>query len=771
MFILDSYDEFARKCSLSDEPTTEVIEALSHQRLTNCRLLVTSRPWRAEEFSHLQRVYTKYEVRGFTSKQVEEYIKKFFNNDPSLAESLIEYLKMNDFCPGIASVPLMTQLFCMFWMENNKKEKANKKKKELPKKIGQLYTRIIKTLLSHRKSKKPACEKGQLSRALADLGKIAFTGLWPPEDKLVFSATEIQEEKISPKTARIALDVGILCVDENRSERVGDRERNDSSIFDDLSDDDDSADGESTGDELDDDETDSALPKHLRFFHKTIQEKCAGERLAILPEAEIVRHLAVLDSVKTCMRVRMILQFACGVNLEATDLIMKRLEDLHQSEIHSMLASYYQDDLPEEKVRKVQQFIELCLICNYESGAARQYVKFLSRLFPNDQMRFLGMSAYVGDALEHFLKHLQKDVKSLTVVELPRAGNTVYYLSKSRVLEDAHRDVHRVLKTEQGTKLDDMYDECVRKGILKDRGLRRSSSNVSNLLADVQMWERFHDMQPSSEINFTPVIRAFQYINLSVLDITDVSLGRQCDALVECIENKHLSSAVTLKCRQIGLETHQVQRLCVAMRKGQLPKLKEIDISRNAAGIPIELGEAVKELNMTHVNVSFMTKEAVQMKKFLGGISQYGPNLTELRVEGNPTNQEEGNTLLESFRDMEQLEYLGFAGVSHSESVPVSNLHYLKHLKELRVWDITEYLDQVLAGVSDSLSSLSQLSYLSIRAEEAPTTVSPSLINLIEALKKSERIRRLLLLGIFFDQGHLTQVVEIGRRHNYNFFW
>ncbi|XP_072029259.1 NLR family CARD domain-containing protein 4-like isoform X2 [Amphiura filiformis] len=742
MFILDSYDEFTRKENLQDEPRTDVIEALSYNMLTSCRVLVTSRPWRVDEFSDLQGVYTKYELKGFTPKQVADYVKKFFGSDTTLADSLIEYLEMNDFCPGIASVPLMTQLFCIFWNENSKKEK------KIPKQVGKLYTRIINTLLSHRKSTL-TCGKKRLTRTMNDLGKIALTGLWPPQDKLVFSHPEICEN-ISEETTQIALKVGLLSIEESMSDM--DCEEIDYTTFD-----------------IPSDTPDAPPPKHLRFFHKTIQEKCAGQLLATLPDDEVKRYLEVLTSIKLCMRVKMILQFACGVNLKTADLIMKRLEELYKSDICELLEPYYLDELREDDVRRIQEFIGLCLICNYESGATDKFLSFLNCLFPNGQVRFLGMSAYIGNALEYFLTH-NKTIVSLTVIELPRTGDMVYYLAKSKVLGDAHEDVHRTLKHEDGSKLDEMFDEFVEKGILR---MKRSSSNVSNTLADVQIWERFGDLQPSSTINFTPVIRAFQYVNLSKLDITDVKLGPQCDALITCIEDRHLSSAVTLMFRQIGFEETHVHRLCVAMKKRKLPKLKEIDISRNSSGIPKEFGEVVERLRMTYVNVSFMARDTDDMASLVDGLPRYAPNLKEFRVEGNATSKQEGDALLAVIPEMKQLEYLGMAGVCQMECAPhesrLMNLQYLKNLQALRIWDIAEYLDDVLTCVAKSLPSLTQLSYLSLRADEAPRTISPSLEILLEALERSPRIRKLFLLGMYFDQLHLTRVVEIGERHNYNF--
>ena len=741
MIIFDSYDEFCRKRSLEDEPRTNVIQTLSYEILIKCRVMVTSRPWKQNDFLNFQREYTTFEVSGFTQDQVESYVKKFFKNDPSLAESLLTYLKRNDFCPGIASVPLMTQLFCMYWMKNNNAD--------IPDRIGELYNRIISSLWKHQKSKAAVqCTPVPFSCVLRELGKKAFHGLWPPENKLVFTRQELDESTSHDQTVEIAIEVGLLSTDDNLSiepEYCG----KDDNIFDDES------------------ETSPSYLQHLRFFHKTIQEKCAGVFLAREKPTETKKHLEKLTTVNLCLKVQMILQFACGVSLEATKLIMARLEEVFKSHIRDLLPSYYRDELAESQVRMVQQFIELCLICNYESGAKKEFHDFVNSLFPNGNMRFLGISAYMGSALEHFLT-FNNNTRSITIVEMPRNGDTVYYLGKSKILQDAHREEHKKLKNEKSSKLKEMHDECINKKILPQH-----SSNISNALGDVQIWERFSNLQPSSDINFTPVVRAFSHIHLFMLDITDVKLGKQCETLISCIEKEHLTTVVKLMFRQIGLTQDQVDRLVVAMEKRKLPVLKALDMSRNNAGIPKELGRVVHSLQMTNINVSFMTKDPQDTSKMTSCLQDYGPHLEEYRIEGNPTNQEVGDALLNALPN--QLQNLGIDDVStlerdvHKEML--TNLQRLQELRELRIWGITIYLDDVLGCVAEALPALPHLSYLSLRAEGAPKTTSASFERLLKVLEASTSIRKLRLYGIYVDQKNFKALVDIGRKHSYEYLW
>ncbi|XP_072014741.1 uncharacterized protein [Amphiura filiformis] len=112
MILLDSYDEFSRGEILGSNQTVggNVVDTVANRYVTSCRVLVSSRHWRASDFSVLNNVYAKIDVGGFSEKHVREYVMKTFQESPDSGERLWDYIKNNNLIQ-IASVPLMAQLF------------------------------------------------------------------------------------------------------------------------------------------------------------------------------------------------------------------------------------------------------------------------------------------------------------------------------------------------------------------------------------------------------------------------------------------------------------------------------------------------------------------------------------------------------------------------------------------------------------------------------------------------------------------------------------
>ena len=77
-----------------------------------CRVVITTRPWRASEITGVYREYNRLELHGFLPSDVKKYIAKFFTEDKELGERLLKYTQHNDLVISAASVPLIALLIC-----------------------------------------------------------------------------------------------------------------------------------------------------------------------------------------------------------------------------------------------------------------------------------------------------------------------------------------------------------------------------------------------------------------------------------------------------------------------------------------------------------------------------------------------------------------------------------------------------------------------------------------------------------------------------------
>ena len=90
MILLDGLDEY--KQDIKIENTNDVlIDIMRGDKLKRTPVIVTTRPWRAEQITSIDKVnkrYTRVRVEGFKKHDVQVYIKRFFRNDIEHAESL-----------------------------------------------------------------------------------------------------------------------------------------------------------------------------------------------------------------------------------------------------------------------------------------------------------------------------------------------------------------------------------------------------------------------------------------------------------------------------------------------------------------------------------------------------------------------------------------------------------------------------------------------------------------------------------------------------------
>ena len=131
---------------------------------------------------------TVLEIQGYSENDITKYVTKYFqdNDDPSLAERLIQNLKSNINLRTLAANPLNTVLLCVVFEDYDGK---------LPSTVTELYDNIV-YCITKRYCKKYGLEVEDklLDTRKEILGKLANKSLH--EDALSFNESDLKDEEI-----------------------------------------------------------------------------------------------------------------------------------------------------------------------------------------------------------------------------------------------------------------------------------------------------------------------------------------------------------------------------------------------------------------------------------------------------------------------------------------------------------------------------------------------------------------------------------------------
>ena len=179
LLIVDGLDE-------TPEATSKyVMNLLTRKCLRDCYVVVTSRQ---EKGLKVRKYFdTLLEIKGYSESDIKEYVIRYFqDNDPSLAEQLIENLRTDINISTLATNPLNTVLLCVVFEDYDGK---------LPSTVTELYDNIVFSIT------KRYCEKTGLKVKVEDkiletsketLGRLAYKGLL--EDALSFRESELNDD-------------------------------------------------------------------------------------------------------------------------------------------------------------------------------------------------------------------------------------------------------------------------------------------------------------------------------------------------------------------------------------------------------------------------------------------------------------------------------------------------------------------------------------------------------------------------------------------------
>ena len=182
--VLDGLDEF--KGDFSKQVEDIIIKTLRSEHLLVCTILVTTRPWRADQVRSnalLRNSYRFIRVEGFRKDNIPVYIGKFFKSDKDSADSLIGLMNENDvIAENMAPYPIYTAMLCILWRGSTANKRQIIRRLQT---FSQLFHEMVSFLTDHYFSKDiDSYTSDQLNdfharigRHLQEIGKTALDGL------------------------------------------------------------------------------------------------------------------------------------------------------------------------------------------------------------------------------------------------------------------------------------------------------------------------------------------------------------------------------------------------------------------------------------------------------------------------------------------------------------------------------------------------------------------------------------------------------------------
>ena len=213
LLIFDGLDEFSRKEDILAQedyknnvkekmPVSVLYKKLAAgQLLRGASILTTTRP-KAVEYVARVKFERTVEIRGFTSKNVEDYVEKFSRDCTGAKEKIWEHLKSNTNLFSLCYIPVNCFLICHCLLQIFLAGSSS----QLPTKITDIYQMTVKMVFFKHNREKWSLKKletlkethmyepfenfpEELKEFFNRLGKIALEGI--KEGRLLFASSEV----------------------------------------------------------------------------------------------------------------------------------------------------------------------------------------------------------------------------------------------------------------------------------------------------------------------------------------------------------------------------------------------------------------------------------------------------------------------------------------------------------------------------------------------------------------------------------------------------
>ena len=192
LLLFEGFDE------LPEELRTEnsvFLDIITGTELPEATVLITSRPW-ASEFLHREckgHISQHIEILGFTTNDIQSYLKSTTADDPTLLEGLKKYISCYPHINSLMYIPLNSAIVVEVY-RNSRKDKTL-----VPKTMTELYSSLVRSLLLRylydhpvhgKKRRWRICSFNDLPQdvhqQLCNLGRIAYEGILH-DQQVIFS--------------------------------------------------------------------------------------------------------------------------------------------------------------------------------------------------------------------------------------------------------------------------------------------------------------------------------------------------------------------------------------------------------------------------------------------------------------------------------------------------------------------------------------------------------------------------------------------------------
>ncbi|XP_071490801.1 uncharacterized protein [Diadema antillarum] len=209
LILCDGLDEYSKDMD-GNALKDDIIAVLTGNKYKCSPVVVTTRPWRAEEIksnTELEKRYKFVEVEGFKKEDVASYISKFFPDNKEAKDGLIRLMTDEDslVAENMTPYPIFCSMLCFIW-----KDEGSRSVIQGLETFAQLFQELIQHLNDHyagkEKSQKKQVEKlKQGSDSLQQFGKDALYCLL--KNKLVLREEDLTT---SPKELITVCEIGVL---------------------------------------------------------------------------------------------------------------------------------------------------------------------------------------------------------------------------------------------------------------------------------------------------------------------------------------------------------------------------------------------------------------------------------------------------------------------------------------------------------------------------------------------------------------------------------
>ncbi|XP_039677261.1 NLR family CARD domain-containing protein 3-like isoform X2 [Perca fluviatilis] len=210
--ILDGLDESRLPLDFKNKPVTSVSEVTSvgnllanliqRNLLPNANLWITSRPAAASQIP-AKFVDMVTEIRGFSDPQKEEYFRRRFSNDLSLADRIISHIHSSQSLDVMCQIPIFCWISAVLFQEIF----GGEEKAETPQTLTEMMAHFLfaQTKRRSRKYDKTEENKERLLKThrefLLKLGKLAFVQL--QKNNLIFYDEDLEDCGIDIREASV----------------------------------------------------------------------------------------------------------------------------------------------------------------------------------------------------------------------------------------------------------------------------------------------------------------------------------------------------------------------------------------------------------------------------------------------------------------------------------------------------------------------------------------------------------------------------------------